>query len=719
MFAKKFRQVTKFLIILSLILAQFSVLGAASANAVGSSPELISTSTSGQPSNGESQQLSMSNDGRFVLFHSTATNLVLGSVGTTCFPGPVFVRDRTAGTTVTASVNSQGQQENGCLAAAIISGNGQYVFFTESDATNMGLPPSFVRAGQGYNYLFRHDLISGDTILASVADNGDPNFVNYPNTVSVSNDGNIVEYDGSMRNIAAQTNTSIPNAQITSVSGDGTKLTYVIPAGGSGIGNAIYVRDLVASQDTLVYEAPANYPPATSLISNNGRYVFFQPQDSSLPTQDTPSFCQNIGCYYRFDTQTGQTQLLKTTFAGQIIYPNIYNVSGDGQHAVVARAVAASGGGYQYVDMGSTGLLDLNIDTQASYLVGYGPDGIAPTGIATTYYDNRNVALTSDGSQVAFLSNSTNFGVPANCTVNTEGTITHQQCVDVYVGAIQAPPDVTPPTLLTPAWSKNPKATTDTTTLVVPATDSESGLSRAEYFIGDTDPGQGNGVAMTLASAQVGSGGAISSADLTTSFGTNLLPGVYKISVRAQDAVGNWSAPTSDYLVVYDPTGPKFVGKRTITPSLSNGDVLPGLIAGGQTDTAKFGFTVKYNNQGQIDNKSDLQFSYSTGTHCNNANKAQNCHNLSLNASQINWLTTQGTNNSTGIFQGAATLTVDGVTSQVVFRVTGVDGQRLNPTSSDQFQIKIFNLNDNPNTATPIYNVNSVNIDRGNIKITP
>jgi len=119
--------------------------------------------------------------------------------------------------------------------------------------------------------------------------------------------------------------------------------------------------------------------------------------------------------------------------------------------------------------------------------------------------------------------------------------------------------------------------------------------------------------------------------------------------------------------VVYDVNGPKFTGKRTIVPSLTNGDVLPGLITNGQTDKAKFGFSVKYNNQGQINANSDLQFTYSTGTKCNNPNKATNCHDMSLNATNIAWLTTQGANSSTGIFQGTATMTVDGQTSTVLF----------------------------------------------------
>jgi hypothetical protein len=270
-----------------------------------------------------------------------------------------------------------------------------------------------------------------------------------------------------------------------------------------------------------------------------------------------------------------------------------------------------------------------------------------------------------------------------------------------------APQDSVPPTLGTFAWSLNPKTITQTTTLTIPVNDDSSGVAAGEYFIGDIDPGQGNGATMNW-----------DGTSLTSTFGTDFPTGVYKISVRAVDNAGNWNDPVSDYLVVYNPDGPRMTGKKSIVPSVSSGDILPGLIATNQTDKATFGFSIKYNNQGIISTNSDLQFKYSTGTHCNNPGKAQNCHSLELNATSIAWLTMQSTNNSTGIFQGTGTLVLDGVTSTVIFRITGVDGERLSPTASDQFQIKVYNQSDNPNIAIPLYQVNSANITRGNIKIT-
>lgn len=267
--------------------------------------------------------------------------------------------------------------------------------------------------------------------------------------------------------------------------------------------------------------------------------------------------------------------------------------------------------------------------------------------------------------------------------------------------------DKSAPLLGTPAWTNNPKSTADSSTLTVPATDNLAGVEEAEYFLGDEDPGQGNGATMTL------DGG-----NLTTTFGTDFPTGVYKVTVRAKDVAGNWSEPVSDYLVVYNPDGVRMTGWRTLLPSVSEGDVLPGLISPSQDDRARFGFNVRYNNLGQIHQNSDFQFSYHTGTQCFNPLKAQNCHLLYMNATSVEWLATQGTNNSTGIFQGAAWLLVDGQTRQVTFRLTGLDGERLNDSSADHLTLRVFAQGDNPNTATPLYHVDA-DVVRGNVRVNP
>lgn len=303
---------------------------------------------------------------------------------------------------------------------------------------------------------------------------------------------------------------------------------------------------------------------------------------------------------------------------------------------------------------------------------------------------------------------------PALTAVSTEGEheYTSEQSCDpagnCSTGTYAVKLDKTAPVLGPFNWSRNPKPNDQTALLTVNAADVLSGVTEAEYFLGDTDPGRGHGA--TMAVNEDGT--------LRTTHGTDFPTGVYKVSVRAKDAAGNWSAPVSDYLVVYDPTGTRMTGRRTVRPSLTNGDVLPGLNGDGQDDIARFGLNVRYDSTGKVHRNSDFQFVYHTGTKCHRQAQAQNCHRFDLNATSIHWLTTQGTNASTGIFQGTANLVIDGTTTTVLFRLTGVDGERLDSAGStpDSLSLHVYRANSDPNTVAPLYRVDSV-VERGNIRI--
>ncbi len=75
----------------------------------------------------------MSSDGRYVVFESEATNLVSSDTNAA---QDIFVRDRSLGTTTRVSTNSSGTQANGFNAEPVISPDGRYVGF-HSAATNL------------------------------------------------------------------------------------------------------------------------------------------------------------------------------------------------------------------------------------------------------------------------------------------------------------------------------------------------------------------------------------------------------------------------------------------------------------------------------------------------------------------------------------------------------------------------------------------------------
>ncbi len=96
----------------------------------------------------------------------------------------------------------------------------------------------------------------------------------------------------------------------------------------------------------------------------------------------------------------------------------------------------------------------------------------------------------------------------------------------------------------------NPTAGATSVTLAATATDGTA-VTQAEWFTG-ADPGAGNGTAMTVS----GSGPWNLSAAIDVSTWIN---GTYTLNVRARDAAGNWSAPSSTALVVNAPP-PPFAG---------------------------------------------------------------------------------------------------------------------------------------------------------------
>jgi len=82
---------------------------------------LVSRATNGEPANAPSQRPSISNDGRFVAFASSATNLDDAAMD------GAFVHDRVLGTTTRVSVAPDGRPMHGGRNA--ISGNGRFVAF--------------------------------------------------------------------------------------------------------------------------------------------------------------------------------------------------------------------------------------------------------------------------------------------------------------------------------------------------------------------------------------------------------------------------------------------------------------------------------------------------------------------------------------------------------------------------------------------------------------
>jgi hypothetical protein len=292
---------------------------------------------------GDSWGAIISPDGRFVLFASTANNLVLTTNGTALpiagAPGlNVFLRDRTNGTTTLVSANLNGTGGgNGDSIPTGLSTNGQFVCF-ESSASDLVAGDT-----NGATDVFVRDLLNHSTMLVSMATNGGVGngvcrgsvmtpdgryvaFVSAANSLVADDTNNIPDVfvrdlQGSVTTLASvgahSTNAlALSSSESPEITPDGryvafySSATNLVP--GVTHGGEIYVRDVVAgttvwaSTDahTLLGAAAFSYNHA---ISADGLYVAYEASSNAPPTTASRS-----GYILRYSTATGTADIVST-----------------------------------------------------------------------------------------------------------------------------------------------------------------------------------------------------------------------------------------------------------------------------------------------------------------------------------------------------------------------------------------------------------------------
>lgn len=162
----------------------------------------VSISSAGGQADGSSFAASISQTGRFVLFQSNATNLL---VGDTNGLSDIFVHDRDtdgdglfnepgAIATTRVSVSSVGVEANGASFAPAITPDGRFVVFA-SDATNLVIGDT-----NSVTDIFVHDRQTGQTVRVSVR--GDGAQADGPgNFPSISSDGRFVAFESTATNL--------------------------------------------------------------------------------------------------------------------------------------------------------------------------------------------------------------------------------------------------------------------------------------------------------------------------------------------------------------------------------------------------------------------------------------------------------------------------------------------------------------------------------------
>ncbi|MCL4804351.1 MAG: PD40 domain-containing protein [Anaerolineae bacterium] len=289
--------------------------------AAGPTTMLVSITPDGRPANKDSFQPAISADGRFIAFTSKATNLVAGDTNR---KADIFVRDLQLGHTERVSVATDGTQANNNSSEPAISGDGRFVVFT-STATNLVPASQELRGDDWYRgpgiSVFIHDRQTHSTTLVSVDSNGVP-ADERAWLGDVSFDGRYVifsshcqhlvqpDYNGNRRDVFLHDRVTgltrmidlLPNGHnpweggsFSAISANGNRIVYRSLDGGLVVGDTnqtfdIFVYDVAAATTRRVSIAAdgaqgtkmANRPA----ISADGMYAAFD-TTSTLVTGDT------------------------------------------------------------------------------------------------------------------------------------------------------------------------------------------------------------------------------------------------------------------------------------------------------------------------------------------------------------------------------------------------------------------------------------------------
>ena len=278
---------------------------------------LASRSSSSLPGNEPSRSPSISADGRFIAFVSTATNLVANDTNQCA---DVFLRDLQAGTTVRVSETTAHIGGNADSSQPVISANGQFVAFT-SLAKNLvaGDPNTF-------EDVFIYNRTTRALELAGARNAG-----GWPSgassSPSISADGRYVAFQSNARNVAGTDNNAVNDVFLRDRTAKTTELISRTSSGsaGSSVSEApslsadaryvafhsfafnlvandnngnydVFVRDRTAKTTTLASATPggssANADSGLPRISADGRYVAFESFASDLVTGSATAVSQ-------------------------------------------------------------------------------------------------------------------------------------------------------------------------------------------------------------------------------------------------------------------------------------------------------------------------------------------------------------------------------------------------------------------------------------------
>jgi len=335
---------------------------------------------------GDSWAPILSADGRFVLFASTANNLVLNSNDTPIparFPANlnVFLRDRTNQTTTLVSANLSGNAGgNGDSLPVDLSEDGRYALF-ESTASDL-VPGDTNQAAD----IFVRDLVSNSAVLVSISTKGGVGN-GASRSPAITPDGRFVAFVSAANNLVPDDTNGIPD---------------------------VFVHDLHAGKTILVSEGARGRPPSPYLgyssespqITPDGRYVAFYSTATNLVT----GVPVNGDIYVR--DLVGETTVWASSGARAAVQAALHTTN------VVCynHSISDDGRFVAYEASPVSGTLTAGLVFR--YSLGTGITDVVHTNAAVTvaaYEDIHNLDMTPDGRFIAFIANTNGNAGTTTC----------------------------------------------------------------------------------------------------------------------------------------------------------------------------------------------------------------------------------------------------------------------------------------------------------------
>lgn len=339
----------------------------------------ISVDAAGIEGNNTSHEATISRDGKYVVFHSDATNLD----GSTTTAGQVFFYDVAADSLSKISVNNAGTEGNAGSNGMAISDDGRYVAFFSS-ATNLvdsDVNGVYDNDTNAVDDIFLHDRtlntttrISTDSVGAEATGGASTGMV------SMSSDGLYVAFSSAATNLVAGDANVKGDVFVKNTSDNSISRISVVTGGAEATGGDSTNPDITA----------------------DGRYIVFESTATNLVAGDANAQAD----IFRHDTTTNTTIRINTDISSSEATGGTSTnatISDDGDYVAFQSSATnlvdgVTTGTHAYVKQISTGAIRV-VDKPAGFEIG---DGTSFT-----------PKISNDGASVVFESSSTNL-VPSD-----------------------------------------------------------------------------------------------------------------------------------------------------------------------------------------------------------------------------------------------------------------------------------------------------------------